>query len=1002
MACGDRAVSFCLRRAVLASLVLCGWLAGQRPVRASPECPAEQSTPQVPTDLGLCASLEPVIRKPSALPLDQYEAKLGRYIRAFCYRDPQAGWKSDKAVRDTGPFTARFVNGQWIGTYRGTHGAVIIWYSKEMYGWLKANRPADAALAPAAAQPVPDGAVMVKEMYPVPGSRCRGIDPLLLRPTSGAAVMVRDFWASRDGWFWGWFGWEGWTPDWPAAKSGPYPNMGFGQYCTNCHASARDNSTFASLSNIKGEPGTYLSFLSQDSFLNQSGQIAASLIKQLDQHSLVASRPEDSGVLRHIAEPPYNADFVRVLRAPELPAPSAESIVHMPPQTYDNVWVAGGGPTAASEFVTSDQCIGCHDAGATGLQFDMTEPLADGKLANVSPYGSWRLSPMGLAGRDPIFYAQMASETERFHPRSPELVQDTCIGCHGVLGHRQFAIDRYLSTGKCGQFPAGIPDSAPWPHDNSSAFLARYGALVRDGVSCTACHHMAIGQAAAAKYRDRPQNHCTLERQTLLNPENTGFAKTLTGSFLAGAPDTLDGPFESPKPKPMKQALGIRPEHNEQIKSSEACGTCHAVHLPVLRDGKPIGYAYEQTTYAEWAFSDYRTGSTADGALPLGAGARAQSCQTCHMPSKDADGHPYRSKIASIQEYSNFPQAEYSLGPEDLDLPIRNGFAKHVLVGLNVFLIRMAQQFPEVLGVRTQDPMLVGKGLDPAFYTEDAMLDQAAHRTADIAVTAATIDASRLNAEVTITNRTGHKFPSGVGFRRAFVEFDVLDANGRVLWASGRTDRAGVIVDDKGQPVAGEMWWNKDCSERLDAGHLAYQPHYERISRQDQAQIYQELLAAPPAGSVGQCRREAPGSGELTTSFLSICSTVKDNRLLPHGFLALPQREAIAGAIGAGPDLAEQAGPAGVGEDADYRSGGGDALVYSVDLTGLPAPPASVQATLYYQATPPYFLQDRFCTSKSAATKRLYFLAGHLDLAGTAAQDWKLKTVTTGPVRLAR
>ena len=57
-----------------------------------------------------------------------------------------------------------------------------------------------------------------------------------------------------------------------------------------------------------------------------------------------------------------------------------------------------------------------------------------------------------------------------------------------------------------------------------------------------------------------------------------------------------------------------------------------------------------------------------------------------------------------------------------------------------------------------------------------------------------------------------------------------------------------------------------------------------------------------------------------------------------------------------------------------------------------------MQATLYYQATPPFYLQDRFCTSKSDDTKRLYFLAGKLNLAGTPAQDWKLKVVASGPV----
>ena len=142
----------------------------------------------------------------------------------------------------------------------------------------------------------------------------------------------------------------------------------------------------------------------------------------------------------------------------------------------------------------------------------------------------------------------------------------------------------------------------------------------------------------------------------------------------------------------------------------------------------------------------------------------------------------------------------------------------------------------------------------------------------------------------------------------------------------------------------------------------------------------------------------AQPAGQLTTSFLSICAKVKDNRLLPHGFLKLEDRIEISRALGAGADLAEEAGPVAVGEDPDYRTGGGDSLVYRVPLPALSGKPVAVQATIYYQATPPNYLQDRFCTSKGDDAKRLFFLTGKLNLAGTPAQDWKLKVVTSGPV----
>lgn len=958
---------------------------------ASSTCPAERSAPLAPTDLALCARLERVVREPHALPLDQYETQLGVYLRHFCHRNPQAGWVRDKRLRDTGPFTAALAEGAWTGRYFGTHAPVVVWYSPEMITWLEANRPNDGRPAPARPAPVPDGAIMVKEMFPAPAAACASVsDVRRLVPTSGAAVMVRSAQTSRDGWFWGWFGWTGWDPDYPPAPQNRYPYMGFGQYCVNCHASSDDNSTFASLNNIADRPGRPLVFLSQGVGIGTPVP---------DHHRLVALPSDDAprlGEPSYVYNPAFRAAFPT-----RLAPPTAESVARMPSQTYDNVWVQAGGPKLISQFVTSDQCIGCHDAGSTGLQFDMTAPNPYGSnLLNLSPYATWSTSPMGLGGRDPIFFAQLASETQTFHPQASKVVQDVCLGCHGILGQRQFGLDQRDTSGRCEAFARETVNAVPFPAHNPSASVARYGALARDGISCTACHHMLVGQGPESPAARQPQNACVAERQQFLNPDNTGFARTFTGSFLVGLANDILGPFETPKVRPMENALGITPRHDPAVRSSELCGTCHTVHLPILRNGQVMGYTYEQTTYPEWAMSAYRTGATPQGPLPAGAGARAESCQSCHMPSKDAQGRPFRSKIASIQEHSNFPQAEHALGPEDLDLQVREGFARHTLVGLNVFFIKMAQQFPDVLGLRTQDPMLVSKGLDPLLLTEQAMLDQASNATAQIAIGDVRATGDTLGATVTITSLTGHKFPSGVGFRRAFVEFSVLDPLGNVLWASGRTDAVGAIVDERGQPIAGEYWWQPDCSRRTNGAPPVFQPHYTNVRAQNQAQIYQELVTGPAPTPQARCGAQPTPGGALTTSFLSICGNVKDNRILPHGFLPLAERVAIARALGAGEDLARETGAHGVGDDHDYRQGGADSVRYEVPLAALGGRAAAVRATLHYQATPPFYLQDRFCTARGDDPERLYYIAGHLNLNGTAAQDWKLAVVSTGPVSL--
>jgi hypothetical protein len=923
------------------------------------------------------------VRQPGASSLNRYEERLGLYLRNFCYRDTDAGWRSDKRMRATGPFTAVEQDGGVAGHDFGTHSPVVVWYSPDMLAWLKKNRATDGDTEPEL--PVPDGAIIVKEMYAPPASACAGADMAKLMP-NGAAIMVRDSATAQDGWFWGWFGWDKWAVDWPAPASSPYPNMGFGQYCVNCHASARANQTFSSLRNIKGEPGEPLTYLSQS---------VIETLSEASPHPIVA-QPAPAPARLSPAPKDSVESFQKALGLEGIEAPEFSHITALPPATYDNVWARPKGHPL-NDFVTSNQCLGCHDAGSTGLQFDMMARGRDGRLVNLSPFGTWRSSPMGMAGRDPIFFAQLASETDRFHPKSSTLVQDTCLGCHGVLGQRAFETASKTTAGVCQPMSRAMLDITPFPDDNPVAALADYAGLARDGVSCVACHRAVFG-AEAAKVHNDPQNACLDQRRAVLTPGLTGFAATFTGTFDMGAGDVLNGPFKQPREMPMKHALGMAPAYNASIGDSELCGSCHMVYLPILNQGRVTGHTYEQTTYAEWAFSDYRTGTSPDQALPLGPGAKAQSCQGCHMPSKDAAGRPVSSKIASIQELSNFPATENVMTSADIDLPSREPYARHTLVGLNLVFIKMAQIFPALLGIPTQDPMLANKSEDALVTTEHAMRDQA-NRTASIAITDVVTHEGHVDATVVVTNHTGHKFPSGVGFRRAFVEFIVRDAGGRILWSSGQTNQAGVLLDGNGKPLDGELWWRPDCSARLDPDkQQMHQPHYETIKQRDQVQIYEDLAATAAAGDTALCTKATSHTGPLTTSFLSRCVKVKDNRLLPSGFLNLEDRSRIAAALGAEKDLAEESGAAAVGDDPDYRQGGGDTLHYEVALDGLSGHPASVEAALYYQATPPYYLQDRACTSDSQDTKRLIFMTTNLGNEASAASAWKLKIATSGPV----
>lgn len=220
-------------------------------VQAASTCPDEQKERQVPQDIARCRELLPRVKVVHGKPLNEYETDLGEFLGKLCHRSEELGFKVDKRLRDTGPWTGRYLNGKWVGKYAGTHAPVLVWYSKEMFEWLKTHRPDKKSVAQV---PVPDGAIMIKEMYPPPAAACQDVPWEYLRPLSqSSAVMVRDSKGSHDGWFWGWYGWEGstWEVDWPAPPSSPSLRMSFGQYCTNCHASAKDNSTF---SDVPGFP----------------------------------------------------------------------------------------------------------------------------------------------------------------------------------------------------------------------------------------------------------------------------------------------------------------------------------------------------------------------------------------------------------------------------------------------------------------------------------------------------------------------------------------------------------------------------------------------------------------------------------------------------------------------------------------------------------------------------------------------------------------------------
>ena len=95
-------------------------------------------------------------------------------------------------------------------------------------------------------------------------------------------------------------------------------------------------------------------------------------------------------------------------------------------------------------------------------------------------------------------------------------------------------------------------------------------------------------------------------------------------------------------------------------------------------------------------------------------------------------------------------------------------------------------------------------------------------RREQAAVTSTCVKAAgqQLVADVTVQNLTGHRFPSGVGFRRAFLQFQVTDKDGKMVWISGGTNSNGEIVGPDGKVLPTEYF------EIGPDGKQQYQPHY--------------------------------------------------------------------------------------------------------------------------------------------------------------------------------
>ena len=176
-------------------------------------------------------------------------------------------------------------------------------------------------------------------------------------------------------------------------------------------------------------------------------------------------------------------------------------------------------------------------------------------------------------------------------------------------------------------------------------------------------------------------------------------------------------------------------------------------------------------------------------------------------------------------------------------------------------------------------------------------------KTAQVSIDSATVAGGRLQADISVQNLSGHKFPTAYPSRRAWLHVTVKDRNGAVVFESGALDPTGLIRGNDN-----------------DADATRFEPHYSEITASDQVQIYEAIMVDP--------------AGKPTTGLLSAVRYEKDNRLLPRGF----------NKQGADGEIAVRGAAA---QDPDFGAGG-DKIRYSINLANTQGP-FQVEADLWFQ-----------------------------------------------------
>lgn len=450
-------------------------------------------------------------------------------------------------------------------------------------------------------------------------------------------------------------------------------------------------------------------------------------------------------------------------------------------------------PAAASDWLgISQQLMGATDFTPHGSQPGLNYSILSSDSCSAChgptesipssmgfrPHPSWAGSMMANATRDPVFWAALDVAN-----KDVPGVGDYCLRCHtsqGWYAGRVVKPGNNVTQGAAGCLLEGSYDAPDFYSDFS-------------GLGCHFCHRqMPEGPAG----QPLPGNGASWLDDTDCNG--------------AGEP-CRHGPYNYPGGSRPPHAWAFSPFHSD----SAICGQCHDVSTPdtangplktlKLADGTDTGLPFPiERTFSEWQRSDF--------GLPGGT-----TCQGCHMPKS-------QDPQASACTLGGFPNRSGNL-------PV------HSFAGGNTWV-------PAIITGEFSDTSSIpnswqGIGFQASFaqtiqWAREMLLSSADVEASISSFSTPTASASgSIGLKVKVTNKSGHKLPSGYGEgRRMWLNVRVLDFAGNLVAESAAYDTSTGVLQNDPQARVYEVLqgiWNHNGTGACDVDNASGKPMFHFV-----------------------------------------------------------------------------------------------------------------------------------------------------------------------------